>query len=121
MVPGQQPLPQHDHDKGDDRELQENYRKRRAEHTPILINEAVVEQVENFKFVGTHITNELSWSKHIKTVVKRALQCLFLTRFGMGPHILKKFYSCTIKSNQLVASLPGVATVRPPTGRHYRG
>ena len=41
-------------------------------------------------------------SKHTKTVGKRARQNLFplsrLKRFGMGPQILKRFYSCTIKS-----------------------
>ena len=54
-----------------------DYRKRRTEHAPILIDGAVVEQVESFKFLGVHITNKLSWSKHTKTVVKRAQQCLF--------------------------------------------
>ena len=49
-----------------------DYRKRRTEHTPILIDWAVVEQVESFKFLGVHITNKLTWSKHTKTVVKRA-------------------------------------------------
>jgi hypothetical protein len=49
-----------------------SYRKRRAEHAPILIDGAVGEQVESFKFLGVHIINELSWSKHTKTVVKRA-------------------------------------------------
>ena len=29
-----------------------DYRKRRAEHAPILIDGAVVEQVESFKFLG---------------------------------------------------------------------
>ena len=59
-----------------------------------------MEQVESFKFLGVHITNKLTWSKHTKTVVKRARQNLFplrrLKRFGMGPEILKRFYSCTI-------------------------
>jgi hypothetical protein len=32
-------------------------RKRRTEHAPILIDGAVVEQVESFKFLGIHITN----------------------------------------------------------------
>ena len=49
-----------------------DYRKRRTEHAPILIDWAVVEQVESFKFLGVHITNKLAWSKHTKTVVKRA-------------------------------------------------
>ena len=66
-----------------------DYRKRRTEHSPILIDGAVVEQDESFKFLGVHITNKLEWSKHTKKVVKRARQSLFplrkLKRFGMGP------------------------------------
>ena len=73
-----------------------DYRKRRTEHTPILIDRAVVEQVESFKFLGVHITNKLTLSKHTKTVVKRARQNLFPHRrlkiFIMGPQILKRFY-----------------------------
>jgi hypothetical protein len=45
--------------------------------------------------------NKLTWSKHTKTVVKRARQNQFplrrLKKFGMGHQILKRFYSCTIK------------------------
>ena len=71
-------------------------------HAPILIDRAVVEQVETFKFLGVHITNKLRWSKHTKTVEKRAQQNLFPLRrlkiFDMGPQILKRFYSCTIES-----------------------
>ena len=52
--------------------------------------------------LGVNITNKLSWSKHTKTVVKRAQQSQFplrrLKRFGMGPQSLKKLYSCAIKS-----------------------
>jgi hypothetical protein len=49
-----------------------DYRKRRTKHAPILIDGAAVEQVEIFKFLGVHITNKLTWSKHTKAVVKRA-------------------------------------------------
>ena len=38
---------------------------------------AVVEQVESFKFLGVHITNKQTWSKHTKTAVKRAQENLF--------------------------------------------
>uniref|UniRef100_A0A673ZE27 Reverse transcriptase domain-containing protein n=1 Tax=Salmo trutta TaxID=8032 RepID=A0A673ZE27_SALTR len=84
------------------KEMIVDYRKRSTEHVPILIDGAVVEQVESFKFLGVHINNKLEWSKHTKTVVKRARQSLFplrkLKRFGMGPEILKRFYSCNIES-----------------------
>ena len=54
------------------KELIVDYRKMWAEQAPININGAVVEQVESFKFLGVHITNDLSWSKHTKTVMKKA-------------------------------------------------
>ena len=50
-----------------------DYRKRSSEHIPTLIDGAV-EQVESIKFLGVHINNKLEWSKHTKTVVKRARQ-----------------------------------------------
>ena len=94
------------------KEMIVDYRKKRTEHAPLLIDRAVVEQFESFMFLGVHITNKLTWSKHTKTVVKRAQQNLFALRrqkrFGMGPQILKRFYSYTIKS--MVASLPGCIT-----------
>jgi hypothetical protein len=42
------------------KEMIVDYRKRFAEQAPILIDEAVVEQVASFKFLGVHITNKLT-------------------------------------------------------------
>ena len=82
-----------------------DYRKKRTEHAPILIDGAVVEQVESFKFLGVHINNKLTLSKHTKTVVKRARQNLFslrkLKRFGMGPQILKRFTAAPLRASWL--------------------
>jgi hypothetical protein len=80
------------------KEMIVDYRKRRTEHVPILIDGAVVEQVESFKFLGVHITNKITWSKHTRTVVKRARQSLFPLRKLKSPEILKRFNSCTIES-----------------------
>ena len=83
------------------------YRKRRTEHVPNLIDGAVVEQVERFKFPGVHINNKLERSKHTKTVVKRARRSLFPLRklkgLGMGPQILKCFSSCNILAGCITA------------------
>ena len=46
------------------KEMIVDYRKMRTEHSPILIDGAVVEQVESFKFLGVHINNKLDWSNH---------------------------------------------------------
>ena len=43
------------------KEIIVDYRKRRHEHVPILIDGAVVEEV------GVHITTKLTWSKHTTT------------------------------------------------------
>ena len=37
-----------------------DYRKKRTEYSPILIEGAAVEKVESFKFLGVHITNKLT-------------------------------------------------------------
>ena len=101
------------------KELIVYYRKRWAEQAPINIDRAVVERVESFKFLCVHITNKLSWSKHTKTVVKKARQNLLslrrLKRFGMGPQILR---NSTAASSR--ASPPGMATARHLTARRYR-
>jgi hypothetical protein len=82
VVPGQQPLPQREQDEEADHGLQ----KKAAEQAPINIDWAEVERVSSFQFLGVHITNKLSWSKHIKAVMKRARQNLSplrrLKRFG---------------------------------------
>jgi hypothetical protein len=78
------------------KEMIVNYRKKRTEYAPILIYGAVVEQVESFKFLVIHITNKLSWTKHTKTVVKRARQSLIVLR-GLKRFDIR-FYSCTIES-----------------------
>lgn len=69
------------------KEMIVDYRKKKTEHTPILIDGAVVEQVESFKFLGVHITNKLTWSKHTKTVVKKACQNLFPLRNNVMENI----------------------------------
>jgi hypothetical protein len=81
-----------------------NYRKRRTEHTPILINGAVVEQVESFKFIGVHITNKLTWPKYTKTVVKRAGPNLFPFRR------LGKDLACVLRSSKGSTAAPSRAS-----------
>jgi hypothetical protein len=53
-------------------ELIVDYRKHWGMHNPIHIDGATVERVESFKFFGVHITEDLTWSSHTSTVVKKA-------------------------------------------------
>ena len=77
-------------------------RQRRVQHSPIYINDAEVERVSSFKFLGVHITEDLSWTLHADTVVKKARQRLYflrkLKKFGSNTKILTNFYRCIIES-----------------------
>ena len=88
------------------KELIVDYRRRRAEQAFINVNGAVVERVESFKFLGIHITNDLSWSKYTKTVEEGTTKPFPPQERG------KRFYSCTVESILMVASLPGMASDR---------
>jgi hypothetical protein len=111
------------------KELIVDCRKRWAEQAPINIDRVVVERVESFKFLGVHITNELSCPKHTKTVVKRARQhsswlrfpLRRLKSFGMGPRSSKNSTAVPSRASGPVASPPGMATARHLTVRRYRG
>ncbi len=84
------------------KELVVDYRRQSREHTPITIDKTPVEQVNSFKFLGVHITEDLTWSAHTDAVLKKAHQRLFflrrLRKFGTSPRILRSFYTCTVES-----------------------
>ncbi len=71
------------------KELVVDYRRQSREHTPITIDKTPVERVDSFKFLGVHITEDLTWSAHTDAVLKKAHQRLFflrrLRKFGTSP------------------------------------
>ncbi len=79
------------------KELVVDYRRQSREHTPITIDKTPVERVSSFKFLGVHITEDLTWSAHTDAVLKKAHQRLFflrrLRKFGTSPRILRSFYN----------------------------
>ncbi len=99
MVSGEPPLTQHRQDQGAGGGFQET---EQSTHTPITINKTPVERVNSFKFLGVHITEDLTWSAHTDAVLKKAHQRLFflrrLRKFGKSPSVLRSFYSCTVES-----------------------
>ncbi len=54
------------------KELVVDFRRQSREHTPITINKTPVERVNSFKFLGVHITEDLTWSAHTDAVLKKA-------------------------------------------------
>eukprot|EP00061_Rhincodon_typus_P015772 g43646.t1 len=87
---------------GKPKELIINFRKKGGEHAPIYINRMEVERMKSIKFLGVTINDNLSWTFHIDTTVKKAQQCLFflrhLRKFGMSTGTLTNFYKCIIES-----------------------
>ncbi|KAK0135194.1 RNA-directed DNA polymerase from mobile element jockey [Merluccius polli] len=80
-----------------------DYRKsRRTEHAPLLISGGEVERVDNIKFLGIHISSDLTWSLNTSHLVKKAQQRLYflrkLKRAGLSSRLLSNFYRSTIES-----------------------
>ncbi len=90
MVSGEPPLTQHRQDQGAGGGFQED----RAEYThPSPSTRHLWSGVTSFKFLGVHITEDLTWSAHTDAVLKKAHQRLFflrrLRKFGTSPSILR--------------------------------
>ncbi len=85
------------------KELIVDFRKRHLRpYTPLMISGTPVERVSSFKYLGVNISEDLTWTTHIQTQVKKARQRLYhlrqLRKFRVSPTILKTFYSGTIES-----------------------
>ncbi len=85
------------------KELFVDFRKsQQRPYTPLMISGTPVERVSIFKYLGVNISENLTWTTHIQTQVKKARQRLYhlrqLRKFRVSPTILKTFYSGTIES-----------------------
>ncbi|KAK3545736.1 hypothetical protein QTP70_011332 [Hemibagrus guttatus] len=69
---------------------------------PLHINGAEVEKVNNIKFLGLHITKDLTWTINTTYLVKKAQQRLFFLRkpkkAKVPSQLLVNFYRSTIES-----------------------
>ncbi len=85
------------------KELIVDFRKRHLlPYTPLMISGTPVERVSSFKYLGVNISEDLTWTTHIQTQVKKARQRLYhlrqLRKFRVSPTILKTLYAGTIES-----------------------
>ncbi len=76
------------------KELIVDFRKRQQQpYTPLMISGTPVERVSSFKYLGVNISEDLTWTTHIQTQVKKARQRLYhlrqLRKFRVSPAILK--------------------------------
>ncbi len=85
------------------KELIVDFRKRQQRpYTPLMISGTPVERVRSFKYLSVNISEDLTWTTHSQTQVKKARQRLYhlrqLRKFRVSPAILNNFYSGAIES-----------------------
>ncbi len=77
-------------------------RRNSTDHPPLTINSSTVERVSSTKFLGVHITEDLTWTTNTMSLSKKAQQRLHflrrLKRASLPPPILTIFYRGTIES-----------------------
>ncbi len=84
------------------KELILDFRRHRTEPAPLYINEDCVERVHTFKFLGLHISNDMSWSANTSATIIKAQQRLHFLRVlrknSLECKLLVSFYRSTIES-----------------------
>jgi len=74
----------------------------RRTYTPLGINGTAVGRVSIFRYLGVHTTEDLTWTTHIDTLVRKAKQRLYhlrqLRKFHVSQRILQTFYAGTVES-----------------------
>ncbi len=84
------------------KEIVVDFRRVHSLHAPLTINGTTVERVSSTKFLGVHITEDLSWTNNTAALAKKAQQRLYflrkLRRARAPAPIMCTFYRGTIES-----------------------
>ncbi len=85
------------------KEVVMDFRRRNSiDHPPLTIDSLTVERVSSTKFLGVHITEDLTWTTNTMSLSKAAQQRLhflrWLKRASLPPPILNTFYRGTIET-----------------------
>ncbi|KAM9783542.1 mitochondrial import inner membrane translocase subunit tim16 isoform 1-T1 [Syngnathus typhle] len=84
------------------KEIVVDFRKGHTQHLPLTIDGAVMERVSSARFLGVHISEDLSWSTNTTSLTKKAQRRLYflrkLRRASAPPAVMTTFYRGTIES-----------------------
>ncbi|KAI3357225.1 hypothetical protein L3Q82_015686 [Scortum barcoo] len=80
-----------------------DFRRGRHLPSPLYIGGTAVEVVSSFRYLGVHISDDLTWSKNTSCLIRKAHhQRLYflrrLRRAGLGSSVLTFFYRCVVES-----------------------
>ena len=83
-------------------ELVVDFRRRKTDIPPLIINGDCVERVSSFRFLGVHMEEDFTWSVNTSELLKKAQQRLYflrvLRRYNITQRLLVSFYRCSIES-----------------------
>ncbi|TWW76326.1 hypothetical protein D4764_13G0009880, partial [Takifugu flavidus] len=91
------------------KELVLDFRRKTGIHPPIHINGAAVEHVSSFKFLGIHLSQDLTWTTNCSSLVKKAHQRLFFLRTLKKHHLssdILEGLQKVVKTAQRIAGAP---------------
>ncbi len=107
------------------KEVVMDFRRNSVDHPPLTIDTSTVERVSSTKFLGVHITEDLTWTTNTKSISKKAQQRLHflrrLKRASLPPPILTTFYRVPLRACWPAASLSGTETAVQQTARPSSG
>ncbi len=87
---------------GKTKEVVMDFRRNSVDHPPLTIDSSTVERVSSTKFLGVHITEDLTWTTNTMSISKKAQKSLhfpcWLKRASLLLPILTPFYRGTIES-----------------------
>ncbi len=104
-------------------------RRNSTDHPPLTIDSSTVERVSSTKFLGVHITEDLTWTTNTMSLSKKAQQRLHflrrLKRASLPPPILTTLRGAPLRVCWPAASLSGTGTAvllttRPSSGQWTR-
>ncbi len=108
------------------KELIMDFRKRQQRpYTPLMISGIPVERVSSFKYLGVNLSEDLTWTSHIQTRVKKARQQLYNNGLTSNPEnfLFRGHRKCTDSvsvSSQCGASQCGMETAPVRTAKLCR-
>ncbi len=80
---------------GKTKEVVMDFRRNSVDHPPLTIDGSTMERVSSTKFLGVHITEDLTWTTNVTSLNKKVQQCLHflrrLKRASLPPPILTTF------------------------------
>ncbi|KAI4903393.1 hypothetical protein NFI96_004729 [Prochilodus magdalenae] len=83
------------------KEMIVDFRRGRHAHLPLHVGGSAVEVVSSYRYLGVHLSNNLTWSNNTSSLVRKAHQWLYfhrrLRRAGLGSS-LTSFYRCVVES-----------------------